>query len=148
MSKVAINRMREIFAAGLPASHADGVTIDRLGDGNCTLRLPVRADMVRPGGTLSGPSIMGLADAAMWVAVMAAAGEIELAVTTSFNINFLKKPPMADIVADAVVLKLGKRLAVVEVGIFAASDTEREDLLAHATGTYSLPPGRGLGQTP
>lgn len=142
MSKVALDRMREIFAAGLPAQHGDGVTVESVDEGLCTLRLPVRADMVRPGGTLSGPSIMGLADAAMWVAVMSAAGEIELAVTTSFNINFMRKPPMADIVADAAILKFGKRLAVVEVGVFAASDTERADLLAHATGTYSIPPER------
>jgi len=132
--------MKEIFAAGLPAAHADGVTIDSLGEGTCTLRLPVRGDMVRPGGTLSGPSMMGLADAAMWVCVMSAAGEIELAVTTNFSINFLRKPPMADVVADASILKLGRRLAVIETGIYAADDTKREHLLAHATGTYSIPP--------
>lgn len=140
MSVVDLDRLREIFATGLPASHADGVTVENAGHGSCTLRLPVRDHMVRPGGTLSGPAIMGLADAAMWVCVMSAAGEIELAVTTNFSINFLNKPPMADIVADASVLKLGKRLAVIEVGIFAATDEARQTLLAHATGTYSIPP--------
>ena len=143
MSKVDLHRMKGIFANGLPASHADGVTIEALNEGACTLRLPVRGDMVRPGGTLSGPAMMGLADAAMWVCVMSAAGEIELAVTTSFSINFLRKPPMADVVADASIMKLGRRLAVIETGIYAADDESREHLLAHATGTYSIPPTPG-----
>lgn len=143
MSRVPIDRMREVFAAGLPASAAHGVTIDALDEGVCTLRLPVGDHMVRPGGTLSGPSMMGLADAAMWVCVMSAAGEIELAVTTNFSINFLRKPPMADVVADARILKLGRRLAVIETGIYAADDVDREHLLAHATVTYSIPPVSG-----
>lgn len=141
MSAVDLERMRAIFAAGLPASHADGVVVERVGEGSCTLRLPVAGHMVRPGGTLSGPAMMGLADAAMWVCVMSAAGEIELAVTTNFNINFVRKPPLADVVAEAKILKLGRRLAVIETGIYAADDETRGNLLAHATGTYSIPPG-------
>lgn len=143
MSKVEIGRMREIFAAGLPASHAEGVTVEAVDDGFCTLRLPVQEHMVRPGGTLSGPAMMALADAAMWVCVMSAAGEIELAVTTNFSINFLRKPPMADVVADARILKLGQRLAVIDAGIYAADDSARTNMLAHATGTYSIPPAKG-----
>ena len=78
---------------------------------------------VRPGGTISGPTMMALADFAMYVAVLAAIGPVPLAVTTNLNINFLRKPMRCDLLAEARLLKLGKRLAVGEVTI--RSDGER-----------------------
>lgn len=81
--------------------------------------------------------MMMLADFALYVAVLAAIGPVPLAVTTNFNINFLRKPTQRDIVAEARVLKLGKRLAVLEVNIFSEDITEP---VAHVTATYSIPP--------
>ena len=80
--------------------------------------------------------MMALADFAMYVAVLAAIGPVGLAVTTSFNINFLRKPGRADLLAEAKLMKLGKRLAVGEVALISAGS---DDIVAHVTATYSIP---------
>jgi len=100
------------------------------------LRLPFHDGHLRPGGTISGPSMMTLADTAMYVAILAMIGPVPLAVTTNLSINFLRRPKPADVIAEARVLKLGKRLAVGDVALY--SDGEPE-MVAHATLTYSLP---------
>ena len=92
---------------------------------------------LRPGGTISGPTMMGLTDFAMYVAILASIGPVPLAVTTNLNINFLRKPAQRDLIADVKLIKLGKRLAVGEVEIFSAGEDE---MVAHATATYSIPP--------
>jgi acyl-coenzyme A thioesterase PaaI-like protein len=79
---------------------------------------------------------MALADVAMYVAVLSAIGWVPLAVTTNLTINFLRKPAPRDLLAEARLIKLGKRLAVGEVGI--RSDGH-DDLVAHVTSTYSIP---------
>ena len=81
--------------------------------------------------------MMGLTDFAMYVAILASIGPVPLAVTTNLNINFLRKPAQRDLIAEARLIKLGKRLAVGEVEIY--SDGE-DDMVAHATSTYSIPP--------
>lgn len=90
----------------------------------------------RPGGTLSGPTMMRLADTSAWVAILAQIGPVLLAVTTSLHIDFLRKPQLADLMARARVLKLGRKLAVVDVELFSKGST---DLVAKAQVTYSLP---------
>jgi uncharacterized protein (TIGR00369 family) len=92
---------------------------------------------IRPGGTISGPAMMALADVSLYVAVLSSIGPIALAVTTNLNINFLRKPGRRDLISECRLLKLGKRLAVGEVTIL--SDGEDEPV-AHVTGTYSIPP--------
>jgi uncharacterized protein (TIGR00369 family) len=93
-------------------------------------------DSIRPGGTVSGPTMFMLADTALYIAVLASIGPKALAVTTNMSINFLRKPAVKDLIADCRLLKLGTRLAVGEVAIY--SDGEAEPV-AHATGTYSIP---------
>jgi len=95
---------------------------------------------LRPGGTISGPTMMTLADTGLYVAILASIGPVALAVTTNLNINFLRKPDQKDLLAECRLVKLGKRLAVGEVSIW--SEGKEEDLVAHATGTYSIPPER------
>jgi uncharacterized protein (TIGR00369 family) len=95
--------------------------------------------VLRPGGTISGPTMMELADFAMYVAVFSAIGAQPLAVTTNLSINFLRKPAQADLLADAKLLKVGKRLAVGEVTIFSAG---QDQPVAHVTATYSIPQAR------
>ena len=83
---------------------------------------------------------MALADATLYAVVLGMIGQVELAVTTSLNINFLRKPPPADVIAEGRILKLGKRLAVGEVLLLSA---ELDEPVAHVTGTYSIPPLSG-----
>jgi len=115
---------------------ASGISIEEVWRGGARVRQAYRHAFIRPGGTLSGPTMMALADFAMYVAVLAAVGPVPLAVTTGLNINFLRKPGAADLLAEAKLMKLGKRLAVGEVAIRSAGGAE---LVAHATSTYSIP---------
>jgi uncharacterized protein (TIGR00369 family) len=113
------------------------MVIEAVGPGTCRVRLKYHPKHLRPGGTLSGPSMMALADFALYVAVLSVVGRVELAVTTNLSINFLSKPDKADLVAETRLLKAGKRLCVGEVTIVS----EQSDLpVAHVTGTYSVPP--------
>jgi len=116
-----------------------GLSIEQVEHGACRVRQAYQSNFLRPGGTISGPTMMALADFAMYVAVFSAAGAVPLAVTTNLNVNFLRKPAQADLIAEARLLKLGKRLAVGEVLI--RSDGEAEPA-AHVTSTYSIPPKR------
>ena len=113
-----------------------GVSIEDAWHGGARVRQAWRETFIRPGGTISGPTMMALADFAMYVAVLAAIGPVGLAVTTSLNINFLRKPGRADLLAEAKLMKLGKRLAVGEVALTSAGS---DDIVAHVTATYSIP---------
>jgi uncharacterized protein (TIGR00369 family) len=121
-----------------PQIHIGGrvYAIDEVGHHRALLRLTASEAHLRPGGTVSGPSMMALADLAMYVALLASVGPVGLAVTTSFNINFLRKPAPGALLGDCRLLKLGKRLAVGEVGIRSEGMT---GLVAHVTTTYSIP---------
>ena len=110
--------------------------IEEVWYGGCRLRHPFSENSLRPGGTLSGTTMMSLADFTMYVAVLSAIGWVPLAVTTNLTINFLKKPAARDLIAEARLIKLGKRLAVGVIGIRSDGDDE---LVAHATSTYSIP---------
>ena len=104
---------------------------------SCLLRHRYSDQMLRPGGTISGPTLMALADFAMYVVLLSAIGPVGLAVTTNLNINFLRKgAPGQDVLAAARLLKLGKRLAVGEVNLLSGSSP---DPIAHVTSTYSIP---------
>jgi uncharacterized protein (TIGR00369 family) len=139
MSRITIAEFQEIMRESLPFAVSMGAEVVALAPRHATFRMPFRSDFLRPGGTIGGPLLMGLADLAMYGVVMAAIGRVELAVTTNLTINFLKKPPPADILAEARLLKLGKRLAVGEVELFTVGDP---DLVAHVVATYSIPPRR------
>jgi uncharacterized protein (TIGR00369 family) len=115
---------------------AAGNVIEEAWHGGCRVRRTFNPRSLRPGGTISGPTMMGLTDFSMYVAILASIGPVPLAVTTNLNINFLRKPAQRDLIAEVKLIKLGKRLAVGEVEIF--SDGE-EDMVAHATATYSIP---------
>jgi uncharacterized protein (TIGR00369 family) len=111
--------------------------VEDIGPMRARMRLVVNDMHLRPGGTISGPSMFGLADVSLYVAILANIGLVGQAVTTNLNINFLRRPEPADLIGEARLIKLGKRLAVGEVSIFAS---ETEELVAHAVGTYSIPP--------
>ncbi len=111
--------------------------VEEVFDPGARLRLPVTAVHGRPGGTVSGPALMALADCAAYLAIVGQIGPVALAVTTSLHIDFLRKPELVDVEATATVLKLGRRLAVVGVGLQSLADL---DLVASAQVTYSIPP--------
>jgi uncharacterized protein (TIGR00369 family) len=115
---------------------SSGISIEQAWQGGSRVRQAYQPQFIRPGGTISGPTMMALADFAMYVGVLASIGPVPLAVTTNLNINFLRKPAARDLVAECHLLKLGKRLAVGEVAI--RSDGA-DDVVAHVTSTYSIP---------
>jgi uncharacterized protein (TIGR00369 family) len=98
---------------------------------------PIESRNSRPGGTINGPTMMALADNAAWVVILAHIGPVLLAVTTSLHIDFLRLPELSDLMARARLLKLGRRLAVVDVELFSRGSS---DLVAKAQVTYSIPP--------
>lgn len=119
-------------------------TVERIGGGKSTLRQAVGVEHLRPGGTVSGPTLMNLADCAAYVAILGQLDELSvaaLAVTTNLNINFLRKPA-ADkaVIAESKLLKIGKRLIVCEVLIYSEGSDEA---VAQVTATYSVPPTKG-----
>jgi uncharacterized protein (TIGR00369 family) len=134
-----VGELERFLAAEFPqgVNPESGLSIEAVWDGGCRVRQAFRELHVRPGGTISGPTMMALADFAMYVAVLAAIGPVPLAVTINLNINFLRKPAQRDLTGEARLLKLGKRLATGEV--FIRSDGEEEPV-AHVTSTYSIPP--------
>jgi len=136
--KLTRKELVDLLEAEFPeASHAMAdYEIETVWHGGCRLRLRFSARSLRPGGTLSGATMMSLGDFAMYVAVLSAVGWVPLAVTTNLTINFLKRPAARDLLAEARLLKLGKRLAVGEIGIRSDGD---DDLVAHVTSTYSIP---------
>ncbi len=137
--KLTRKELIDLLTAEFPeATHAVGAyEIEEVWHGGCRVRRPFNAGALRPGGTISGPVMMAVADFTMYVAVLSAVGWVPLAVTTNLNINFLKKPGARDLLAEAKLIKLGKRLAVGEVALRSDGDDE---LVAHVTSTYSIPP--------
>ncbi len=119
-----------------PQSDQYGFEVAELEPGTIKVRMPINQSHLRPGGTVSGPNMFALADCAAYLITLAHVGKVALAVTTNLNINFLSKPE-GDLVAEARLLKLGKRLAVCDISILLESDKR---LVAHATATYSIPP--------
>jgi uncharacterized protein (TIGR00369 family) len=115
-------------------------TIEHVGADGIRVRQPTSTANSRPGGTVSGPTLMSLADGVAYMVLLSRIGPAALAVTSNLNINFLRRPRLVDLVADATILKLGRSLAVTEVSLYSdgggADDLTKP--VAHATITYSL----------
>ena len=101
-----------------------------------TVRLVHHPRNLRPGGTISGPAMFAVFDAALFVAILGEKGRVAQALTTSASINFLRKPAPADLIGEAKLIKLGQRLAVGEVALYSEGESK---MVAHWTGTYSIP---------
>lgn len=124
-----------------PQLHHGGRTyvVEAVGPMTARMRCDYHERHLRPGGTISGPTMMALADLVLYVAILGQIGPVGLAVTTSLTFNFLRKPGPSALVAEAKLLKLGKRLAVGEVLLRSKGS---EEIVCHATGTYSIPAER------
>lgn len=112
--------------------------VEEVGNAAATVRHYIGTDELRPGGTVSGPVLMAVADVALYVALLGEIGIVPLAVTTSLSINFLRKPsPSRNIIGICKLIKVGRSLAVGNVALYSEGV---EDMVAHAVGTYSIPP--------
>ena len=135
--RITIDAFNRLLAESAPFQKIYGFVTEEIGYGTSRVRLPAGEAHIRPGGTLSGPAQMALADFAMYAALLGAIGEVPLAVTTSLNINFLNKPRPGELTAACRLIKLGKRLAVGDVMVHSVGV---EAPVSHATATYSIPP--------
>lgn len=125
----------EFIASEFPQCKA---VIEEVGQGGSIVRHRIGVEELRPGGTVSGPVLMAVADVAIYVAILGEIGLVGLAVTTSLNINFLSKPASdRDIIGVCKLLKVGKKLVVGDVTLYSEG---KDDPVAHAVGTYSIPP--------
>ncbi|MFT7471804.1 MAG: hypothetical protein ACI8XU_001700 [Kiritimatiellia bacterium] len=137
MSIVSKMEMEAFFSKEFPQAN---FAIESFDEGSVTIRRKVDAKDLRPGGTVSGPTMMDLADCAIYAAILREIGLVALAVTTSLNINFLRRPVAdKDILGVCKILKLGKTLAIGEVTIYSEGDDRP---VAHSVGTYSIPPNK------
>src|SRR5580693_6944427 len=138
IAKMSVAELERFLDLEFPQFFSSGdITIESADGSSCLLRQRYSDRMLRPGGTVSGPTLMGLADSAMYVVLLSAIGPIGLTVTTNLNINFLRKGQAGqDVLAAARLLKLGKRLAVGEVILLSGT---APDPIAHVTATYSIP---------
>ena len=113
-----------------------GLRIEEVREGYARLRLPFHKWMLRPGNVVSGPALFTAADAAMYALVMAHLGPVVMAVTANMTLHFLAAAPAGDVVAECKLLRMGSRLAVMEVSLFTGPD---RTFAAHVTGSYALP---------
>jgi acyl-coenzyme A thioesterase PaaI-like protein len=112
--------------------------VEEVGDRSATVSHPIGPAQLRPGDTVSGPLLMAVADVALYVAILGTIGLVPLAVTTSLTINFLRKPSSRNpIVGVCRLMKVGRVLVVGEVALYS---DRNEEMVAHAVGTYSIPP--------
>lgn len=140
-TRMTVSEVEAFLDLHFPQIHHGGRTyfVEAVGPMSARMRCDYQERHLRPGGTISGPTMMALADLALYVAILAQIGPVGLAVTTSLNYNFLRKPGQAALIAEAKLLKLGKRLVVGEVALFSQGESE---MVCHATGTYSIPAER------
>ena len=130
-------QLNEFFAEAFPDSTA---LVEQVGDKGALIRQPIDRRHLRPGGTVSGPTMMMLVDMALYAATLGEIGLQPMAVTTNLNINFLRMPSAeADMLAECKLHKVGRTLVVGEVSLFSEGQDEP---VAHAVGTYAIPPKR------
>jgi uncharacterized protein (TIGR00369 family) len=134
--KMTIEEMTAFLARDFPQV-CDDFVVEELAEGRVTVRLKVGDKHLRPGGTISGPSMFALADVAFYLATLGMIGPKALTVTTHCSINFMRKPKPGDMLAEARILKLGRVLSVGDVMLFSEGAPEP---MAHAKLTYSIPP--------
>lgn len=136
--RMTLAEMEAFLAAEFPQVRLGAdYDLEAVGYGAARMRLIYAERHLRPGGTLSGPAMMALADVALYVALLGAIGPVKLAVTTSFSVNFLKRPDACDLIAHCRYLKIGRSLAVGEAELRPEGSAEAA---AHVVATYSIPP--------
>ena len=138
--RITAEQFEQLARQGVPFVAQLGWRIERFGAGDVAVRLPYSDLLLRPGGTICGPALMALADITLYGLVLSMIGPVELAVTTSLNVHFLRRPAPEDVIAEGRILRLGRRLAVGDVLMRSGGDPRP---ICHATGAYSIPPDPG-----
>jgi uncharacterized protein (TIGR00369 family) len=131
--------LQDFLVSDFPQALHLGPKVREIDDSSIIVTTKTSERHLRPGGTVSGPTMMELADMTMYLLLLGQIGPVALAVTTNLSINFLRKPAPGDLRAEGKLLKLGKSLAVGEISIYSEEGTEP---VAHVTTTYSIPPKR------
>jgi uncharacterized protein (TIGR00369 family) len=134
--KMTAQQVEDLIQLGFAAKHK-WLKVEEVRPMQVRVRLPYRDSMLRPGNVLSGPALFTAGDLAMYALVLSHIGPELMAVTANFNINFVNKGKPGDIIGEGRMLKLGRKLAVMEAQLFSSADPET--LVAHVTGSYSLP---------
>jgi uncharacterized protein (TIGR00369 family) len=135
MPQLDVQQLQDFLRTDFPQS---AVLVESISKRGAWVRQTIDSSHLRPGGTVSGPVMMAVADIAMYIALLAEIGIVPLAVTTNLSINFLRKPQAdKDILAHCQLLKVGKNLAVGEVSLYSDGSDEA---VAHVVATYAIPP--------
>jgi len=143
VSALTVAEIERLGREEIPFVDILGLVVEQAADGQARVRAPFNRAFLRPGATIAGPVLMGLADFAMYAALLTKIGLKPEAVTTNLNINFLRRPEPKDLIASARIIKLGRRLAVGDIFTHVDGTTGEENCVAHATATYALPPDWG-----
>jgi uncharacterized protein (TIGR00369 family) len=137
-SHLSVTAVAELIDASFPQIHASGrvMEIESVGPNTSRIRMHLTEHNTRPGGTISGPAMFTLADLAIYAALLGRLGSAAIpSVTSNLNITFLLRPPARDVIAEARLVRVGRRLAYAEVALYSDGGTE---MIAHATGTYAI----------
>jgi uncharacterized protein (TIGR00369 family) len=138
MPGMTAEELQQFLAAEFPQAPA-GITVDSVDDTTIRVRQKTLDQHLRPGGTVSGPTLMAMVDFGFYLLLLSRLGPVALAVTTNLNINFMRKPDPGHLIGEGRLMKLGKTLAV---GDFTIWNEGEKDPVAHATVTYAIPPKR------
>lgn len=136
--KLSLEQVQSLVRSAFPAGGTNEfMRVEALEPGYARICLPYKKWMVRPGNVLSGPTMMTAVDTAMYVAVLAHIGVELMAVTADMNLRFLNKAVLGDVIADARILKLGRKLIAMESRVYSSAAPGQ--LVMHATGSYARP---------
>ena len=135
-SRISIEQFEALWPPELPFKQIYRFAVERIDYGEARVRLLFDAHHVRPGDTLSGPTVMALADYAIWAVVLGMTGPAyHRSATSNLNVNFLRRPALVDLIAEASIIRLGRRLAVGEATVYSDG---ADDPVAHVTATYAV----------
>lgn len=135
--KLTAQEVQAIIYGGLPAAEESGLEVVSVDEEVAWVKQPYRESQLRPGGTLSGPTMMALADAGMYAIILSTLGEEQMAVTQDLHIRFLRRPQPEALLAANRIIQLGRRSIILETFIYSASNTDK--MVAHVTGNYARP---------
>ncbi|MBX6741772.1 MAG: PaaI family thioesterase [Acetobacteraceae bacterium] len=135
MKPPATAEIQAIVRAGVPLAGAWNVEVLAAAEGCALVRLPFREDLLRPGNTVSGPALMGLADVAMWAALLGVTGGKDESVTSTMTVNFLRPVGARAVLAEARIVKRGKRMVFGEI-LMRAEDSD--EVAVHVTTTWAV----------
>ncbi|MGC2856598.1 PaaI family thioesterase [Novispirillum sp. DQ9] len=136
-SAISLERFQEIMDADAPFATLFALRVEDIGPGTARFRMDYRPAVDAPNGGVTGAALMALADVAIYGVVLSVVGPVPLAVTTHLNVDLVRRCPRGDVIASASLIRAGRRLVTAEAWLASAADRK---VVAHATGTYSVPP--------